>query len=380
MERQRQGRQVRGVVVTLGLIAIVGALALALSGMVGTRAVPRATAQQVTPAATTLAATPPAAAAPAMNAVAVLQRVEPAVVTVNNLQQLSGQLSGNTNQPQPVGSGTGFVIDQDGHVVTNWHVVDGGDQFQVIFANGEKRPATLVGSDQVTDLAVVKVDGAMPATVALGNSDALQVGESVLAVGSPLGAFTNTATEGIVSGLNRTFPAELTGGSFYNNLVQHDAAINPGNSGGPLINGAGEVVGVNTLGIPNAQGLGFAIPSNTVKDIVTKLIDNGRVVYPFFGVSSQPLTQDVAAQLDISADHGQLVVDVTRRGPAADAGIQRDDVILAINGQPIDEQHPFSEVLFQFKPGDTITATVQSGSEKHDVQVTLTERSAQTSG
>ncbi len=347
---------------------ILVALLVAVTGLLGlTWDIGAAAAQTTTPAA---AAAPPVP----MDAVSVLKRVEPAVVTVTNLQQMSGGFSNPSSQPQAAGIGTGFVIDDQGHIVTNWHVVDGGDQFQVLFATGEERPATLVGSDEVSDLAVVKVDGAVPATVPLGDSDALQVGESVLAIGSPLGAFTNSATEGIVGGLNRTFPQQGGGNSFYTNLIQHDAAINPGNSGGPLINGAGEVVGVNTLGIPQAPGLGFAIPSNTVKDIAARLIQDGKVVYPFMGITSQPLTADIAAQKDVKADHGQFVVNVSRRGPAADAGIQPGDVILAINKQPIDEQHSFVDVLFQFKPGDTVAVTIERGSDQQDVQVKLTER------
>lgn len=160
------------------------------------------------------------------DAISVVQQVGGSVVTVINQQMFGG-----FDTVQPVGSGTGFIIDADGHIVTNWHVVQGGQDFLVILSNGERRTATLVGSDRISDLAVVKVDGALPAVAAFGDSDALQVGEPVLAIGSPLGTYTNTVTEGIVSALGRDLPQ-----SNYNNLIQHDAAINPGNSGGPLFN------------------------------------------------------------------------------------------------------------------------------------------------
>jgi 2-alkenal reductase len=197
------------------------------------------------------------------SAVDIVEQVGPAVVTVINEQRFNDN---EGTELEPVGSGTGFIIDDQGHIVTNWHVVDGGDNFEVIFADGTTVSAELVGTDEVSDLAVVKVDGDLPGVVSLGDSDALKPGQPVLAIGSPLGAFTNTVTQGIVSAIGRDFPGSQT----YTNLIQHDAAINPGNSGGPLFNFAGEVVGVNTLGIPQAstgeivQGVFFAIPYNTV--------------------------------------------------------------------------------------------------------------------
>jgi len=311
----------------------------------------------------------------------VVARVSPAVVTVLNEQR---QSQVGTADPEPVGSGTGFIIDQQGHIVTNNHVVQGGEAFEVIFADGEKRQARLIGRDDVSDLAVIQVDGQVPATVSFGNSGALRVGEPVIAVGSPLGAFTNTVTEGIVSALNRTFP----GSAYYTNLIQHDAAINPGNSGGPLFNAAGEVVGVNTLGIPQAQGIFFAIPASTVQEVVTQLIEAGQVTYPFLGVTTYPVSESLAAQLELPADSGVLVLGpslgqelfgqpaAAPEGPAAAAGLQEGDIILAINGQPINEQNPFVEVLFQFKPGDDVTLTVQRGDQQLELPVALAERPA----
>jgi 2-alkenal reductase len=213
----------------------------------------------------------------------------------------------------------------------------------------------------------VQVDGDLPGTVPLGDSAALQPGQTVLAIGSPLGSFTNTVTEGIVSALGRDLPD-----SFYTNLVQHDAAINPGNSGGPLVSLAGEVVGVNTLGIPEengqpVQGLFFAIPSNTVKTIAAELIADGEIAYPFLGVTPVSVTQDLAAQADLSVDYGAYVESVDDGSPAAAAGIQQGDVILAIGGQRIDEQHPF-------KPGETVTVDLQRGNHRLSVEVTLSER------
>jgi 2-alkenal reductase len=364
---------IAGALGALALFALVGALMLG-AGFVTVSGPSQAPAHVAAAQATMTTGTDVPAT---MDAVSVVKRVAPAVVTVINLQQ-GNDMFGKSSDPQRAGSGTGFIIDTAGHVVTNWHVVDGGSDFQVIFADGTKRDATLVGSDAVSDLAVVKVDGDVPATVPIGDSTALQVGQPVLAIGSPLGEFTNTVTEGIISALNRTFPFQTGSQANYSNLIQHDAAINPGNSGGPLFNAAGEVIGVNTLGIPEAasgpvQGLFFSIPSSTVQEITSQLIATGKVTYPYFGISSQPLTEDVAAQADIKADHGQLVEEVPE-GPAKEAGIKAGDVVLAIDGQQIDDKHSFQEVLFSYKPGETVTVDIQRGDEQKTVQVTLGER------
>lgn len=325
-------------------------------------------------------ATPPADSS--SPAIAVVRRVASAVVTVINEQTSTGPNA--SMQVQPAGSGTGFIIDRQGHIVTNWHVVQGGEKFQVVFSDGKRRDAKLVGSDEVSDVAVVQVTGDVPGIVAFGDSSLLEPGQTVLAIGSPLGAFTNTVTEGIVSAVGRHFPtSQNQGPQIYDNLIQHDAAINPGNSGGPLLNLAGEVVGVNTLGIPTdaqgqpVQGLFFAIPANAVKQITGRLIADGKVVYPFFGISSVPVTQDVAAQAGLTATHGVYVAEVTAGGPAEAAGIKVGDVILAIDGQTVDEQHSFVEVLFLHKPGDAVKADIQHGDKTSTVSVTLGERPAQ---
>jgi 2-alkenal reductase len=330
-------------------------------------------AQTVMPTPTTGAATSEP------TAVQVVEQVASAVVTVLNEQTVEG--TEGESSMAPVGTGTGFIIDDDGHIVTNWHVVTGGQQFEVIYADGKKKPATLVGVDQLNDLAVVQVKGKVPGTVPLGDSDALKPGQPVLAIGSPLGSFTNTVTQGVVSATHRTFPDPAA--SVYTDLVQHDAAINPGNSGGPLFDMSGEVVGVNTLGIPEAngqpvQGIFFAIPSNTVKRISELLIDQGTVSYPYFGIGFVPVTPELAAQADLSVETGVLVTAVSPGGPADDAGIRAGDVILSIDGQPIDEQHPFSEVLFSHKPGETVDVVIQRDTLKMTVTVKLGTRPAST--
>jgi 2-alkenal reductase len=309
----------------------------------------------------------------AMDATEVVDAVGPGVVTVINEQQAP-----RPGAPAlvPAGSGTGFILDNDGHIVTNEHVVRDGDQFSVIFADGTERPATLVGADPISDLAVIQVEGELPAMLTLGDSTELEVGESVLAIGSPLGAFTNTVTGGIVSALGRNFP----GSSFYTNLIQHDAAINPGNSGGPLVNMTGEVVGVNTLGIPQTergpvQGIFFAIPSNTVQRIADQLIEKGRVDYPYLGIEAiEPVTEQVAAQYGLAVDRGALVTDLVPGGPAVEAGVRVSDVILSVDGQAIDERTSLTEALFAHEPGDTVPVQLQRGTEEVLVEIELGER------
>lgn len=334
-----------------------------------------------------IVASPPAATATegelfvvTFDAAKIVDRVMPAVVTVVNEQQFNSGFGGSGQIE--AGRGTGFVIDGTGDVVTNEHVVRGGTAFEVILSNGEKRNAKLIGADPLSDLAVVRMEGAPPATVMFGNSDTLQQGQPVLAIGSPLGEFTGTVTSGIVSALNRDVPADQGGGAgegIYTDLIQHDAPINPGNSGGPLFDITGRVVGVNTLGIPQSgytpvQGLFFAIPSNHVARIVSQLIENGEVAYPYFGVEYAPITPDLAAQNDLPVDYGAYVTGVEPGAPADKAGIRQGDIVTAIGNDRVDAQNTFTEVLFAHQPGETVPVTIVRGSREMQVQMTLARR------
>jgi 2-alkenal reductase len=295
-----------------------------------------------------------------------VEKVGGAVVTVINMTQVADS-TGTQSSFQAASSGTGFIIDKDGHIVTNWHVVYGGDAFLAILADGTQVEAELVGSDPRDDLAMVKIDPAdVPATVAFGDSDALKPGAPVVAIGSPLGAFTNTVTDGIVSGLGRNEFAEsgnLLQCQNYTNLIQHTAPINHGNSGGPLFNMKGEVIGVNTLGLPTyngepVQGLFFAVPSNLVKDVATQLIDTGKIAAPFIGASMVPITPDLNAQYQIGVDQGSLVYSIQRNSAADKAGLEEGDVILAIDDHQITPNMSLSQILLDYKPGDTVTLTI----------------------
>ena len=306
----------------------------------------------------------------------VVDRVMPAVVTVINEQQFDNGIFGQTEIE--AGRGTGFIIDESGHIVTNEHVVRGGTGFEVILANGVSRPAELVGADPRSDLAVVRIEGDVPATVSFGDSNTLQQGQPVLAIGSPLGEFTGTVTSGIISALNRDFPAAPVGSGegFYTDLIQHDAAINPGNSGGPLFDLAGRVIGVNTLGIPQSgmtpvQGLFFAIPANHVDRVVDELIETGEVAYPRIGIRYQPISPDLAAQNNLPIDYGAYVIESVPGGPAAEAGIEAGDIIVAIGDQRITGDTTFPEALFAHSSGETVTVTVLRNGETREFQVTF---------
>jgi S1-C subfamily serine protease len=304
----------------------------------------------------------------AMTPIEVVEHVGPAVVTVINEQVEDGG-----TEAVPTGSGSGFFLDEEGHVVTNQHVVEGGAEFIVVISDGRELPATLIGADAISDVAVLKVDSAVPAVANIGDSSSLLPGQPVLAIGSPLGTFTNTVTEGIVSALGRTVPDE-DGGPELINLIQHDAAINPGNSGGPLVTLNGEIVGINTLGIIDAQGLFFAVPSETVTRIAAELIAEGAVDYPYMGLTLTQLDEQVILQWALPVEEGFYVAQVSPGSPAEAAGFQVGDIVTAINLERVGEQQTVVGALFQYKPGDTVQLTVQRGRVTFRVDVTLAER------
>lgn len=371
---------------TLGLAAFVvicvaGLIAVALGTSLNDEATPTPVEQARQQTRGVLDASPAAREfsnrAPAIelsSAVEVVALVEDAVVTV--FSQAPARFG---EQDVAISSGTGFAISDNGYIVTNAHVVDGGSSFLVVFADGRSADAELIGSDAISDLAVIQVAEKPSATIPLGDSNALRPGQPVLAIGSPLGQFTNTVTQGVVSALGRSL-SESPGQPELTGLIQHDAAINPGNSGGPLLNFAGEVVGVNTLGIQEtpegdpAQGLFFAIPSNTVREIAAKLIDEGEVNYAYLGVETLSITPEIAGQNDLPVDYGVYIVRVVPDGPAAAAGLKAGDVVLSIDDVRIDEGLSFMQVLFEHSPGERVSLEVLRDDESIGIDVTLGER------
>jgi 2-alkenal reductase len=306
---------------------------------------------------------------------AAVQNVGPAVVTV--VATVPGQQTFFGYSGDSTSSGSGVFISSDGYILTNNHVIDGAQQIQVIFADGSQQDATLVGTDQYSDLAVLKISGSVPAVATLGNSDALNPGETVIAIGSPLGDFKNTVTVGVVSATGRSI--DTGSGYSIDGLIQTDAAINQGNSGGPLVNLAGEVVAINTLIIRSsgtgtvAEGLGFAIPINTARVISEQIIQKGYVSRPYLGINWQPITPRVAAIYRLPVQYGVYITDVAYNSPAGQAGLQVGDIITGIDNTSLDDTHAYINTLFQYSAGDTVTLTIMRNGRETQVQVTLGE-------
>jgi len=298
--------------------------------------------------------------------------------------------------PQEGGTGSGFVYDAEGHIVTNYHVVENAEELSVTLADGEVYPAGIVGVDPSNDLAVVRIDVEnLPQPVALGDSDGLRVGEFVVAIGNPFG-LERTLTVGVISSLGRVI--QSPDGRFIGEAIQTDAAINPGNSGGPLLDLDGRVIGVNSQIISPSRasaGIGFAVPVNTVKRVVPQLIAQGRYAHPWLGVQPLGLTPERAqafreAGMDVPVDEGLLMIEVIPGGPADRAGIRGGDhivqlgnvqlplggdIITAINGEAVDDLQELTVYLeTQTQVGDTVEVTIFRGGAEQNVRVTLAER------
>jgi len=271
-------------------------------------------------------------------------------------------------------------VDPNGYIFTNYHVVENAAELTVIFPDGERKPAEVIGHDYpFSDLAVIKVEGEGYAHATLGDSDEILVGEPVIAIGSALGDFRNTVTTGVISGLGRTLQASAD--IVIEGMIQTDAAINHGNSGGPLVNLRGEVIGINTAIIRGgtftgdvAEGLGFSIPSNTVRYVTGELIAKGKVTRPYLGVRTTTVTRSLAAYYSLPVDHGVYVNRVLPDTPAAQAGIREDDIIVRIGDDVIDEEHPLINVLSHYETGQTVAVEVSRAGENVELQLTLGER------
>jgi serine protease Do len=330
-------------------------------------------------------AAPPVSTTPAPAWVEIARAVKPAVVNVSTraqresregmgaddpLREFPGrQLPGRPAPRRSVrGLGSGFVINADGYLLTNNHVVDGATDIRVKLADGRELPAKVVGGDAKTDLALLKVEAKGLPVVPLGDSAKLEVGEPVMAVGNPFG-LDQTVTTGIVSGTGRAI-----GAGPYDDFIQTDASINPGNSGGPLVNTRGEVVGVNTAiasGSGGSVGIGFAIPTNLVKPIVTQLAATGRVVRGWLGVAIQPLTPELAASFGLPDTQGALVSNVTDGSPAARAGLRRGDVITRYDGRPVGRWSDLPRAVAETPIGRQLSLEVLRDGKRLTLSVTV---------
>jgi serine protease Do len=304
-----------------------------------------------------------------------VEKIGPAVVTV--VGNIPGQQSFFGRVPDQQVSGSGVIINQQGYIITNNHVVEGTDQVAVILADGTQLDAEIVGTDKYADLAVLKVNDPVPAVAGLGNSDALKPGETVIAIGSPLGDFKNTVTVGVVSATGRSI--DTGDGYQIEDLIQTDAAINSGNSGGPLVDLAGEVIGINTLVVRGsgtgaiAEGLGFAIPANTVQAVSEQIIQKGYFSRPYLGIRWQPITPGIARAYNLPVEWGAYVTNIMADSPAAAANLRQGDIITRVGDVSLDENHAYINALFTYQPGDKITIGLVRNGRNMELEVTLGE-------
>lgn len=300
---------------------------------------------------------------------AIVEQVRPSIVSVRTTAS-----SGFPLDPEaPEGAGTGIIIDAQGYILTNAHVVTQAQSIEVVLSTGTQFPAQIVGQDELTDLAVVKIDAPDLRPASIGDSGNLRVGDHVIAVGHALALPGGpTVTEGIVSALNRK--VREPNGALLENLIQTDAAINPGNSGGPLLDGAGNVVGVNTVIASLAQNIGFAIAISPARPIIDQLVKEGRIVRPILGVAMEDVDATVARQYDLSVEKGALILEVTPGSGAAEAGLRAFDVVIEMDGTAINDSSDARKAIEAHKPGEEIAVTVVRGREELRVRALLGRR------
>lgn len=305
-----------------------------------------------------------------------VEKVAPTVVTVINHLPPRRTFFGKVYEQ--TSSGSGAIISSDGYIITNNHVIEDAESLEVVLADGTILPATLIGADPYGDLAILRAEGMLPGIAKWGNSDQLKPGETVIAIGSPLGAFKNTVTVGVISATGRSI--DLDEQYQLEGLIQTDAAINQGNSGGPLVNLSGQIVGINTLIVRGsgtrsavAEGLGFAVPSNVARAVAEKLIAEGYIARPSLGANWGWITPQISARYRLPVEFGVYLTEIFAGGPANNAGLQRGDILTEINGEAINDEHPFINLLFQYEPSQTVVLTVIRDSEEFQVELILGE-------
>lgn len=316
---------------------------------------------------------------PSAGVASIVDSVGPAVVYIEatgssaNSRSTIMRLYGlNIPQQTEKATGTGFIIDANGYILTNQHVIDGASDIQVT-VQGHDQPynASVVGQDYDLDLAVLKIDASNLSTITMGDSDAMRPGDYVIAIGNPYG-LDHTVTTGVVSAKGR--PVTIQDRS-YKNLIQTDAAINPGNSGGPLINMQGQVIAINTAVSTDGQGIGFAIPINTAKSIMQELITSGKVIHPYIGISMMDLTSDIAVQLKIDTNtKGVVIARVVNNSPASEAGLQAMDVLVSLDGNQVNSSTEVQDYVAQQKVGQTLTLGIIRNNQTLTIPITLKEK------
>lgn len=300
----------------------------------------------------------------------IAKRVGPSIVGISCTTQTQSYFGVQTG----TSSGSGIIISADGNIMTNYHVISGGTNIKVKLNTGNEYDATVIGGDEKTDVAVIKIKANEELHVAtLGNSDEVEVGSKAVAIGNPLASeLFGTVTQGVISGVNRT----ITVGQREMNLIQTDAAISPGNSGGALINKYGEVIGINSVKLvsDNAEGLGFAIPINEASTIVKDLIDYGYVKgRPVIGVSVREITKELAYYNNLLTDHGLYIMSVSEGSSAEKAGLVRGDIIVKFDGKTVNSSTEMNKLRDKHKAGDTVSITFMRGTQEKTVNLTLSE-------
>ena len=312
------------------------------------------------------------------------ERAGPAVVTISTGSSAQGPLN------VPSGVGSGVLYDAAGWILTNRHVVCGSQTVEVKLQNGDEYDGRVYGLDTLTDLAIVKISGAQKLPVAaVGDSAALKPGQLAIAIGSPLGEFTNSVTSGVISAtardninVNDSCAGSGNNPRLLRNMIQTDAAINPGNSGGALVNSSGQVIGINTAVAGNAQGIGFAIPINVAKPIMAQAVAGEKLARPWIGIYYEPITAQVQKDNRLPIDYGawihrgddQTGPSIVDNSPAEKAGLRENDMVTAVNGQRVDAGHTLDDMLTQFKPGDVVTLSVLRDGQTLEIKVTLGTR------
>jgi Do/DeqQ family serine protease len=305
---------------------------------------------------------------------AAVAKVAPSVVTVQtevvdqSPQDPFDVFFGRAQPRTQAGLGTGFVVRKEGVIVTNAHVVAGANKVSVMARDGTVYPAKVLGADETNDIAVLKIDAKSLSEVKLGNSNALAIGEWAIAIGNPFG-LDNTVTVGVVSATGRADVGIAT----YENFIQTDASINPGNSGGPLVNLRGEVIGINTAIVATGQGIGFAIPANMVKRVTGQLMDRGKVTRGWIGIAMEPLTSELAQSFGLSEARGAVVARVYPGGPAAAAGLEKNDVVVTFEGVPVDDYRQLQRLSADAEVGKTVKIEIVRNRAKKTIELRVAE-------
>jgi serine protease Do len=301
----------------------------------------------------------------------IIEHASPSVVNINTVMLMHDAYM-NVTPVQGVGSG--IIIDAKGYILTNHHIAGNAQGMRVSMFDGTKLKGNLVGTDPMTDVAVIKVDPGkhkLP-NAQIGNSDQIRVGQTAIAIGNPFGFMLRgpTVTVGVISALNRTIQVEAT---VYENLIQTDAHINPGNSGGPLLNKDGEVVGMNSASIPFAQGIGFSIPIDKAIYVGKELVEHGKVVRPWLGVFGVGVTKELAEYYNLNSNEGVLVTRVYKNSPAGLQGIEPGDIVLNVDGKKMGDMSELADYIREKKVGEEITLVVLRGDKKGEVSINLAE-------